>query len=343
MINFYVITEIIESNLLRIFKTLLVVFISSIVCLSAPATMSFAQEGDVRERITVEGEGEAVILDEDLSEARKMALDKAFQNAFENALYEVLPLGLPPEADPEIFNELVAMKKKFLLRYRILSEMPALEEFFITIQVTFSVPMILQELAAKGIMQESKKITEFIKINIYFSGVSVFEWYQHLMHLFRQELDHVKTVGLVEVLETSMVLHVEYEGELLDFMNAMADLQFNEFKLEVSEGRNEAFKDDEDSRDKSRLDEIRARIKIEKEPVEAASYAEEPQEVEPKAEEIKNDEIKDEESKDEEIKRTDIKEYNVSISILPLDGWMESAPASPTDSPFKDTPSRGIW
>ncbi len=277
-------------------------FMAAVILLSAAVPMSFATERKVQERITVEGEGEAGILGEDLSGARKTALGKAFKNAFENALDQILPLGLPPEAGPDIFNELAGKRKKFLLGYRILSEMPAMEEFFITIEATFSGPMILHELAAKGIGRENKESADFIKINVHFTGVTVFEWYQRLMYLFQQELEYVKTASLVEALDSSMVLHVEYEGDFLDFMNTVADLRFKEFVLELREGKNDISSDD-DKRDEAKNRDHKGE--------------------KAKEDDIKKDDKKDDKKIDYEIERDKNKGYNVSVSILPVDNWRE--------------------
>ncbi len=85
-----------------------------------------ASERD-RERITTDGEGEAGIRGQDLSLAREDALEDALQKAFENALVEILPLDLSLTGRQDILDQLATRLRRYLLQYRVLSELPALQ------------------------------------------------------------------------------------------------------------------------------------------------------------------------------------------------------------------------
>ena len=115
------------------------------------APLRYASSDPNRDRITTEGEGEAEIYDLDLSRARKEALEDALRRAFENAMVEILPLDFMIGARQDLTDQLAPALRSFLLQYRILSEMPALQVFFINVEATFSIPLIRAELVKLGV------------------------------------------------------------------------------------------------------------------------------------------------------------------------------------------------
>jgi len=103
----------------------------------APLPPAHSASGHDRERITTDGEGEAEIQGQDLSLARGEALEDALQKAFENVLVEILPLDLSLSGRQDILDQLATRLKRYLLQYRVLSELPALQVFFVNVEALF--------------------------------------------------------------------------------------------------------------------------------------------------------------------------------------------------------------
>ncbi len=197
-------------------------------------TPSAATGGPPRDRVTTEGEGEAEIQDQNVSQARREALEEALQKAFENALVEILPLDVSLAGRQDILDQLSPGLKKYLLQYRVLSEMPALQVFFLNVEATFSVPSIREDLARKGIAWGREEVGEPTELFVRIEGVSSFRWYNQVLELFRQ-LAYVNTVTTFEVFGTTLVLRLEYERNLEHLLEAVSSLPPGEFAFRVEQ------------------------------------------------------------------------------------------------------------
>ncbi len=201
---------------------------------ASPVLAASSANGHERDGITTEGEGEAEIQGRDLSVARGEALEDALQKAFENALVEILPLNVSLAERQDALNQLAGRLKRYLVQYRVLSEMPALQAFFVNVEATFSVPQIREDLASLGITWEEegtgKPVERFVRIE----GVSSVRWYQELLQMFRR-LPGMKTVTPYEAFGTSLVLRLEYGRTLDDLLAAISDLHPEEFSFAVGQ------------------------------------------------------------------------------------------------------------
>ncbi len=166
------------------------------------------------ERIVKEGEGEAEIQDQDLSGARRKALDEALRKAFEEAVMEVLPLELSL-ADRQSFVERIAPRlKEALMQYRILSEMPALNLYVVTVEATFSGPQIREGLAGLGAFPAEEATAEAAAYLVRFRGISSMGLYRKVREVFREEMPRVRSAVPWEVYGNEMVLRVLFGGTL---------------------------------------------------------------------------------------------------------------------------------
>lgn len=191
-----------------------------------------------RETVTTEGEGEAEIQGEDFPLARGEALEDALQKAFENALVEILPLDLSLTGRQDLMDQLGPRLKRYLLQYRILSEMPALQVFFLNVEATFSVPLIQDDLVALGVSWSDEGVVEPVELFVRVDGVGSVRAYQELMQWFRQSAN-VKAVTPYEAFGTAMVLRLEYAGGVDDLLEAISGWISEEFAFrveQVSEG-----------------------------------------------------------------------------------------------------------
>ena len=187
-----------------------------------------------RERITTDGEGEAEIQGQDLSLARGDALEDALQKAFENALVEILPLDLSLTGRQHVLDQLTTRLRRYLLQYRVLSELPALQVFFVNVEATFSVPLIREDLVSLGIAWEEEGTGETVELFVRVEGVASVRLYQELTQLFRQ-MANVKAATPYEVFGTSVVLRVEYERGLEALVEALSNWRSEEFSFRVEQ------------------------------------------------------------------------------------------------------------
>jgi hypothetical protein len=204
-----------------------------LVAFVLPAPAYCAGRPDL-ERITAEGEGEAEIQDQDLSRARREALEDGLQKAFENALVEILPLAHSLAGRHDVLDQLAPSLKRYLLQYRVLSEMPALQVFFLNVEATFSVPLIREDLVKIGIAWTEEGTGEPIELFVRIEGISSFLWYQRLLQVF-QKMPHVRTATTFEVFGTAMVLRLEYERDLDDLLDMISSCGSEEFSLRVEQ------------------------------------------------------------------------------------------------------------
>ena len=197
-------------------------------------TPSPGTAGPARDRVTTEGEGEAEIQEQNLSQARREALEDALQKAFENALVDILPLDVSLAGRQDVLDQLSPGLKKYLLQYRVLSEMPALQVFFLNVEATFSVPLIREALARKGITWGEEGTGEPTELFVRIEGISSFRGYNQVLELIRQ-LAYVKTVTTFEVFGTAVVLRLEYERDLEHLLEAISSLPPGEFAFRVEQ------------------------------------------------------------------------------------------------------------
>ncbi len=195
---------------------------------------SIPQSERDRERITTDGEGEAEIQGQDLSLARGEALEDALQKAFENALVEILPLDLSLTGRQDILDQLATRLRRYLLQYRVLSELPALQVFFVNVEATFSVPLIREDLVSLGIAWEEEGTGEPVELFVRVEGVASVRLYQELIQLFRQ-MANVKAATPYEVFGTSVVLRLEYERGLEALVEALSNWRSEEFSFRVEQ------------------------------------------------------------------------------------------------------------
>jgi len=187
-----------------------------------------------RERITTDGEGEAEIRGQDLSLAREDALEDALQKAFENALVEILPLDLSLTGRQDILDQLATRLRRYLLQYRVLSELPALQVFFVNVEATFSVPLIREDLVSLGIAWTEQSTGEPVELFVRVKGVASVRSYQELIQSFRK-MANVKATTVYEVFGTAVVLRLEYERALEDLVEAVSDWRSDEFAFRVEQ------------------------------------------------------------------------------------------------------------
>ena len=187
-----------------------------------------------RERITTDGEGEAEIQGQDLSLARGEALEDALQKAFENALVEILPLDLSLTGRQDILDQLATRLKRYLLQYRVLSELPALQVFFVNVEATFSASLIREDLVSLGIAWTEEGPGEPVELFVRVKGVASVRSYQELIQLFRK-MANVKAATPYEVFSTSVVLRLEYERGLEDLVEVISAWRSAEFAFRVEQ------------------------------------------------------------------------------------------------------------
>ena len=189
-----------------------------------------------RERVTTEGEGQAGIVNQDLSRARQAAMEDALGAAFEVALLETVPAGVSLAEHRRILKELLPKKKRFLLQYRILSEMPAVDLFFVTVEATFSNSQIQEELVSLGVLNSGDETEEEVRtIRIRVSGISSFRWYHDLLFRLREGSDRIESVNPYEIFGTEMVLAVEFKGDINGLTEALLTARFDDFTIRLDQ------------------------------------------------------------------------------------------------------------
>jgi hypothetical protein len=191
-----------------------------------------------RDRVTIEGEGEAAIQTEDLPRARNDALEDALHKAFENALAEILPLDLSLAMRQDIVDQLAPRLKRYLLQYRVLSEMPALQVYFLNVEATFSVPLIRDDLAKIGFAWTEEETGESVELFVRVEGVPSFGWYQQVLQVFEQMV-FVNRATPFEAFGTSLVLRLEVQRDLEGLLEAISSLRDDEFAFRVEQVRDQ--------------------------------------------------------------------------------------------------------
>jgi hypothetical protein len=209
-------------------------FVALLLLTTAPVPPAHSSSERDRERITTEGDGEAGIRGQDLSLARGEALEDALQKAFENALVEILPLDLSLTGRQDVLDQLAARLRRYLLQYRVLSELPALQVFFVNVEATFSVPLIREDLVSLGIAWEEETTGAPVELFVRVKGVASVRLYQELVQLFRK-MANVQAATPYEAFSTSLVIRLEYERGLEDLVEALSEWRSDEFFFRVEQ------------------------------------------------------------------------------------------------------------
>ena len=134
----------------------------------------------------------------------------------------------------DILDQLVTRLKRYLIQYRVLSELSALQVFFVNVEATFSAPQIREDLVSLGIAWTEEDPGEPVELFVRVKGVASVRSYQELIQLFRK-MANVKAATPYEVFGTSVVLRLEYEGGLEDLVEAISDWRSDEFAFRVDQ------------------------------------------------------------------------------------------------------------
>lgn len=177
-----------------------------------PGGVSRAEAAEVLQIVTREGEGESPVEEEDLGTARSQALESALQDAFEQALREVLPADLSLESQDRLTRQLSPEKKSFLLRYRILSEMPTQSLFFLTVEASFSSALMKRALVKTGVLGGPGDAAKVIQVRLRVEGLASFQGYADLLNFLRTGISGVRAVKLVEVYGTTSIFMLACSG-----------------------------------------------------------------------------------------------------------------------------------
>ena len=181
---------------------------------------STAENPNVPGEIVAEGEGEAAIVNQDVTAARKEALARALAQAFSKALSQAAPQGLSTAKQEELAKQLAPKQRDFLLRFRITSEMPAFQDFLLTVEATFSNQQIQEELARRGVIPK-ESAGEPVAVDLMLRGVSSFRMYQELVTQLPLAVQHVQSVQPTEVYGDQVNLRVLYRGDPRVFEGAV--------------------------------------------------------------------------------------------------------------------------
>ncbi len=190
-----------------------------------------------REKITAEGEGEAEIQGQDLNRARQEAMEDAMKNAFERALFEVMPEGLSLTEHQDLLQDLTPTRNKYLLKFRILAEMPALQVFFMTVEATFSNTLIQEELGKRGMIPQDVSGKEPVAFELSLQGISSFGMYQDLLQRLPEEIEGIESLKPMEVYGTLLVVRFTYRGDLPEIED-----RIRQWILHEQHARSDGFK-----------------------------------------------------------------------------------------------------
>jgi hypothetical protein len=208
---------------LTILKPLVVGLVFLMMELARASSPCWAQEANqpLPDKLVAEGEGEAGIVNQDVTGARKEALDLALANAFQRALPSALPAGLSLAKQEELIRDLAPMQKDCLLQFRITSELPALQTYFVTVEAAFAGAQIQEELVRRGIVQQRERGGEPVPVDLKLKGITSLRLYQEFVTRLAQQVDRVQSVQPLEVHGTQAVLRVLYRGNPRTFAEAL--------------------------------------------------------------------------------------------------------------------------
>jgi len=184
--------------------------------------------------VTIEGDGEAAVGNKDTASVRAQALENGLKDAFRKALLEVLPASLSLEVQERIIQKLSENLRSFLLRYRIVSEMPTENLFFMTVEATFSSVLIKRALAKiEGVGRQEEDV-HLSDIRLRVEGITSFRWYTEVLNFLRAGLSGVRAVKPVEVFGTTAILSVGFQGEPKGLADQLLSWRPEEFSHQVT-------------------------------------------------------------------------------------------------------------
>jgi hypothetical protein len=180
--------------------------------MEAPKVLAQAGSGAV---VSYEGYGEAQVEQgTEVSAARAQALDRALLDAFQKAVRDLCPPGTSLEEQDKAIQNLAPGMKSFLLRYRIVSEMPTEAAFFLTVEAAFSTRAVREAVArifsasGQGAKPDSSG-SLLLRVN----GITSPGLYQEMMSFLRRGVPGVRSVQPLEVFGTSALLRLDSETD----------------------------------------------------------------------------------------------------------------------------------
>ena len=189
--------------------------------------------------VTFEGEGEAGTEKKDIAAARSEALENALQDAFRKAMIEILPASLSLEAQERVTEKLSENMRSFLLRYRIVSEMPTENLFFLSVEATFSSVFIQRALAKIEGVGRQEEDNQGSDIRVRVEGIGSFRWYEEVLKYLRTGLPGLRAVKPVEVFGTTAILTVGFSGDSKGLADELLNWRPEEFIVQVKVGDRE--------------------------------------------------------------------------------------------------------
>lgn len=178
----------------------------------APGALAQTGSGSV---VSYEGYGEVQVEPgADFSVARAQALDHALLDAFQKAVRDLFPPGTPLEEQDSAIQNLAPGMKSFLLRYRIVSEMPTQAAFFLTVEAAFSTKAVKEALArVHSPSGQGTKPDSGGALLIHVNGMTSPGLYRDLMSFLRRRVLGVRSVQPLEVFGTSALLRLDAETD----------------------------------------------------------------------------------------------------------------------------------
>jgi len=199
-----------ESYLSRFLRAAITVLVGCLALGQARVPASPAHAETAAERIVVQGEGEVEIRDQDLSGARKKALNMAMRAAFESALMQASPDPLSLAEQQELLRELAPRLNDFLVQYRF-EEMPSEEVIFVTVEAAFSRSSFLAEFQRRGLL--SQEGAEPQPLVLLIRGVQELRAYREILRELGRTSGAASLVPL-EIYGNDLSLKVLYRGTM---------------------------------------------------------------------------------------------------------------------------------
>jgi len=172
-----------------------------------------AHAADSRDRIEVEGEGEAEIVDQDISGASKNALELAKKAAFSRALSEAVPERVSLSEQQELANRLSPRLHEFLVQYRF-EEMSAAGVMFVTLHATFSRASFIEEFHRRGLFLpqgDADGTSEGILLTI--RGIRSSRTYRQILEQLPRKVEGIRSAVPYEVFGDELTLKVLVRGD----------------------------------------------------------------------------------------------------------------------------------
>jgi hypothetical protein len=180
--------------------------------------------------LTADGEGEAVVENKNMAQARDRALEDAFQKAFEKAVYALLPSPLPIDRTHEGIQRLLPKHKRYLIGYRILSEIPTPQIYFVSVQAIYSVPLLKGDLSTIGFMETVKQppVRDII-INVH--NVFSCSCYHELSDGLLKNIPGVISLLPKMIYGTEVTLSVRFRGDPRTLVEAIQNWKRDDFSI----------------------------------------------------------------------------------------------------------------